>query len=72
MAPSTAICGGRANSNGHTFFNASGRFYQKIFCSPSIGLVVVVTAADDVSGLDTLNLALDPILDDVIFNPLTE
>lgn len=58
--------------NGHTFFNASGRFYQKIFCSPSIGLVVVVTAADDVSGLDTLNLALDPILDDVIFNPLTE
>jgi CubicO group peptidase (beta-lactamase class C family) len=57
---------------GHAFFEAAGSFYQKIACSRERRLVVVVTAADDESSSDTLNLKLDPILDEVIFNPLIQ
>jgi hypothetical protein len=30
----------------------------------------VVTAADDLTGLDTLHLTVEPLLEKVIFNPL--
>jgi hypothetical protein len=35
-------------------------------------VVVVVTAADHLTGVDTLHLTVNPILDKVIFNPLLQ
>jgi hypothetical protein len=35
-------------------------------------VVVVVTAADDLTRVDTLDLTLDPVLDKVIFSPLLQ
>jgi CubicO group peptidase (beta-lactamase class C family) len=55
--------------NGHPEFMAPGLFYQRIFCLPDLGLVVVVTA-DDAGGSD--NLTLDPVFDEVIFDPVTQ
>jgi len=57
---------------GHTLFEASGRYMQLISCFPDLDLVVVVTAADDLTGLDDLNLTLNPVLEKVIFNPLLQ
>ena len=56
----------------HAVFEGSGSYYQKIICLPDVDVVVVVTAADDVTGVDTLNLTLDPLLERVIFNPLLQ
>ena len=47
-------------------FNASGSYYQKIICFPELDVVVVVTAGDDLTGLDTFHLTLDPVLEKVI------
>jgi CubicO group peptidase (beta-lactamase class C family) len=52
-------------------FEASGSYYQKIRCFPESDVVVVVTAADDLTGIDTLNLTLDPVLEK-IFSPLLQ
>jgi CubicO group peptidase (beta-lactamase class C family) len=57
--------------NGDALFFASGRFYQKIFCIPTRRLVVVVTASDVENSTDTLGETLDPMLQEVIFDPLT-
>ncbi len=60
---------------GQPVFQASGSYYQKIICFPEVDLVVVVTAADDLTGLDTvftLELTLDPVLEKVIFSPLLQ
>jgi CubicO group peptidase (beta-lactamase class C family) len=57
---------------GHTAFLASGSYYQKIFCFPESDVVVVVTAADDLTRPDTLDLTLDPVLEKVIFSPLLQ
>jgi CubicO group peptidase (beta-lactamase class C family) len=57
---------------GHAAFQASGSYYQKIFCFPGSDVVVVVTAADDLTRVDTLDLTLDPVLDKVIFSPLLQ
>lgn len=54
---------------GHAGFQASGRLYQKITCFPDSDVVVVVTALD-LSGVETLGMTLEPVLDKVIFNPL--
>ena len=53
-------------------FEASGSYYQKIICLPDVDVVVVVTAADDLTGADTLGLTLDPLLEKVIFKPLLQ
>ena len=55
--------------NGHAGFSASGSYYQKIFAFPDLRVVVVVTADD--RELDTLPQTLDPVLEKVIFDPLT-
>ena len=57
---------------GQPVFEASGSYYQKIICFPESDVVVVVTAADDLTGLDTLHLTLDPVLEKVIFDPLVQ
>lgn len=57
--------------NGHAAFVASGAYYQRIFCIPTLRLVVVGTAADAEGNSDTLGLVLDPMLEKVIFDPLT-
>ncbi len=57
--------------NGHAGFVASGSYSQRIFGFPALRLVVVVTAAADESSPDTLHLTLDPILQKVVFGPLT-
>ena len=57
---------------GQPVFEASGSYYQKIICFPESDVVVVVTAADDLTGLDTLHLTLDPVLEKVIFDPLLQ
>ena len=57
---------------GHAAFQAAGSYYQKVFCFPDSDVVVVVTAADDLTGGDTLNLTLDPVVDKVILNPLLQ
>ena len=57
---------------GHALFAASGSYSQGIICFPESDVVVVVTAADDPTGGDTLNLTLDPVLDKVIFSPLLQ
>ena len=56
--------------NGQPAFTASGSYYQRIYCFPGSRLVVVVTAAADVSSPDTLHESLDPMLRKVIFDPL--
>lgn len=56
----------------HAIFEASGRRHQKIICLPDVDVVVVVTAADDLTGADTLGLTLDPLLEKVIFKPLLQ
>lgn len=58
--------------NGHAAFLASGSYYQKIGCIPALRLIVVVTAADAENGADTLSDTLDPVLEKVIFHPLTQ
>jgi CubicO group peptidase (beta-lactamase class C family) len=60
---------------GQPVFMASGSYYQKIICFPERHLVVVVTAADDLTGhdtVDTLGRTMDPVLDKVIFDPLLQ
>jgi len=59
-------------NKGHTWFEASGSYTQTVTCSPELDLVVVVTAADDLTGLDTLHLTLNPILEKVIIDPLLQ
>jgi CubicO group peptidase (beta-lactamase class C family) len=57
---------------GQALFAASGSYYQQIICFPESDVVVVVTAADDLTGLDTLHLTVDPVLEKVIFSPLLQ
>jgi CubicO group peptidase (beta-lactamase class C family) len=57
---------------GHAVFEASGFYYQKIICFPELDVVVVVTAADDVTASDDLGLTLNPVLEKVILNPLLQ
>jgi CubicO group peptidase (beta-lactamase class C family) len=63
---------GTGEYQGHAWFDASGRFMQVITGFPELDLVVVVTAADDDTGLDDLNLTLDPVLEKVIFSRLMQ
>ena len=57
--------------DGRATFLASGSYYQRIFCIPTLGLVVVVTADDAENSADTLGETLDPVLQDLIFDPMT-
>lgn len=57
---------------GHAVFEASGAYSQRIICFPQLDVVVVVTAADDLTDLDVLHLTLDPVLEKVIFSPLVQ
>jgi len=52
--------------NGQPVFEASGSYYQRIICFPESDVVVVVTAADDLTGIDTLHLTLDPVLEKML------
>jgi hypothetical protein len=70
--PTTATSGGQVSNKEHAVFHASGSYYQTIICLPDVDAVVVVTAADDLTGSDTLGLTLDPVLEKVIFNPLLQ
>jgi len=57
--------------DGHAGFLASGAYSQKIFCIPTLRLVVVVTAAfEDNPG--TLGETVDAMLEEVIFDPLIQ
>ena len=57
--------------NEHPGFAASGLFGQKIYCLPDLDLVVVVTSAGDSEGSKYLDATFVPILDEVVFDPLT-
>ncbi|GAA1437976.1 serine hydrolase [Microlunatus lacustris] len=54
---------------GTTGFNALGSYSQRILCFPEQAAVIVVTA-DDMSGTDSLNLTLDPVLLLTVVDPL--
>ena len=52
-------------------FAASGSFGQKIYCLPDLDLVVVVASAVDSEGFESLEDSFGPVLDEVVFGPLT-
>ncbi|MBK8460672.1 MAG: serine hydrolase [Micropruina sp.] len=56
---------------GRPVFSALGSYYQAIICFPDSNVVVVVTAADDLTAADTLGLSLDPLLDEFL-SPLLQ
>jgi CubicO group peptidase (beta-lactamase class C family) len=57
---------------GHAQFLAAGSYYQRLICFPGSDVVVVVTAADDLTRDDTPNPTLERVLEKVIFSPLLQ